>query len=108
MNARWPLPALIFFLLCAVLVAATAARDLPVNSIKLPPGFTISIFASGVKNARSMALGTDGTLFVGTKDAGNVYAIVDRNKDGRADEVMTIAHGLNMPNGVAFRDGALT
>jgi glucose/arabinose dehydrogenase len=107
MNARWILPVLVFCVVWAIIAAAAAPRDLPLNSIKLPSGFSISIFASGVKNARSMALGSNGTLFVGTREAGNVYAIVDRNKSGHADEVIPIAHGLNMPNGVAFRDGAL-
>jgi len=54
-----------------------------------------------------MAFGAKGTLFVGTRGEGKVYALVDRNGDQRADEVITIARGLNMPNGVAFRDGAL-
>jgi glucose/arabinose dehydrogenase len=54
-----------------------------------------------------MTLGDKGTLFVGTRRAGNVYAIVDRNRDSKADEVITLAEGLNMPNGVAFRDGSL-
>jgi glucose/arabinose dehydrogenase len=80
---------------------------LPLEQIKLPPGFEISIYASDVKNARSMTLSPNGTLFVGTRSAGNVYAIVDRNGDYKADEVITLAQGLNSPNGVAFRDGAL-
>jgi glucose/arabinose dehydrogenase len=46
-------------------------------------------------------------LFVGTRDEGKVYAIVDRNGDQKADEIVTIARGLNTPNGVAYRDGAL-
>ena len=54
-----------------------------------------------------MALGKQGTLFVGTRKAGKVYAVIDRNKDQSADEVLTLARGLNIPNGVAFRDGAL-
>jgi glucose/arabinose dehydrogenase len=54
-----------------------------------------------------MALSPAGTLFVGTRNEGKVYAILDRGNKGRADEVVTIASGLNMPNGVAFRDGAL-
>jgi glucose/arabinose dehydrogenase len=54
-----------------------------------------------------MTLGDKGTLFVGTRRAGNVYAIVDGNGDYKADEVITLAAGLNMPNGVAFRDGSL-
>jgi glucose/arabinose dehydrogenase len=53
-----------------------------------------------------MALGPNGTLFVGTR-VGKVYAIVDRNRNNRADEVITVARGLRMPNGVAFRGGAL-
>jgi len=89
---------------CAWPVSSMA---LPLEQIKLPPGFQISIYATNVPNARSMTLSPNGTLFVGTRSAGNVYAIVDRNGDYKADEVITIAHGLNMPNGVAFRDGAL-
>jgi glucose/arabinose dehydrogenase len=81
-------------------------QDLPLNKIKLPDGFEISIYASDVPGARSMALGPNGTLFVGTR-VGKVYAIVDRNRDNSADEVITVARGLRMPNGVAFRGGAL-
>jgi glucose/arabinose dehydrogenase len=80
---------------------------LPLEQIKLPPGFEISVYASGVNNARSMTLSPNGVLFVGTRSAGNVYAMVDRNGDFQADEVITLARGLNSPNGVAFRDGAL-
>jgi glucose/arabinose dehydrogenase len=54
-----------------------------------------------------MTLGSDGTVFVGTQRAGSVYAVVDRDKDYKADEVLTLASGLTQPNGVAFRDGAL-
>jgi glucose/arabinose dehydrogenase len=53
-----------------------------------------------------MVLGPDNTVFVGTRQ-GNVYAVVNRDGDPRADEVLTIAQGLQSPNGVAFRDGAL-
>jgi len=77
------------------------------DDITLPTGFAINIYANNVENARSLALGDSGTLFVGTRSAGNVYAIVDHNHDARADEVITIAEGLNMPNGVAFRNGSL-
>ncbi len=82
-------------------------QELPLHQIRLPPGFEIGIYASRIPNARSMALSPHGTLFVGSLRAGNVYAIVDRDHDQKADEVMTIARGLNMPNGVAFHDGAL-
>src|SRR5687768_17271183 len=76
------------------------------NQLKLPAGFSIAVYADKVAGARSMTLGSDGTIFVGTQ-RGNVYAVVDRNRDNRADEVLTIASGLTQPNGVAFKDGAL-
>jgi glucose/arabinose dehydrogenase len=77
------------------------------GNIGLPPGFKIAVYADGVENARSLARGPKGTLFVGTRSAGKVYAVVDDNGDQRADRVFTIAEGLTMPNGVAVRDGAL-
>jgi glucose/arabinose dehydrogenase len=76
------------------------------DKITLPPGFSIAIFAENVRGARSMALGSDGTVFVGTR-AQVVYAVVDRNRDYKADEVLTLASGLRSPNGIAFKDGAL-
>jgi glucose/arabinose dehydrogenase len=88
-------------------VAASSSQRLPLDQIKLPPGFAIGLYASHVPNARSMSLSPNGTLFVGTRTAGNVYAIVDRNHDHKAKEVITLVRGLNMPNGVGFRDGAL-
>ena len=96
--------------ICATAVAAWASQAppaLPLNQIKLPPGFTIDLYATGVANAREMVLGAKGTLFVGSRSAKTVYAIVDRDGDQKADQVYTIATGLTDPNGVAFRDGAL-
>ncbi len=84
--------------------------DLALDQIKMAPGFKIELFATGVVNAREMALGTKGTVFVGSRNrpAGDtVYAVVDRNGDHRADQVMPVAKGLNEPSGVAFRDGTL-
>jgi glucose/arabinose dehydrogenase len=78
-----------------------------VSSIKLPDGFKIEIYADNVVNARSMALSPSGVLFVGTRDKGNVYALVDKNGDNKAEKQYLIASKLNMPNGVAFRNGDL-
>jgi glucose/arabinose dehydrogenase len=75
--------------------------------IRLPPGFSISLFAAAVPGARSLARGSKGTVFVGSRGEGKVYALVDRDHDHRADDVIVIASGLDMPNGVAFRDGSL-
>ncbi|MDB5971853.1 MAG: sorbosone dehydrogenase family protein [Hydrocarboniphaga sp.] len=75
--------------------------------LKLPPGFKIEIWVDGVANARAMALGEHGTLFVGSRGAGKVYALRDTNADGRPDKITVLAEGLNMPSGIAFRDGDL-
>jgi glucose/arabinose dehydrogenase len=83
------------------------AQAIQLEKIKLPAGFELSLYAGDVENARSMTLSPNGTLFVGTGSEGNVYAVVDRDKDQKADEVITIARRLNMPNGVAFRESAL-
>lgn len=82
----------------------TPAAKIPVSKLKLPSGFSISVWADGLANARQMAWGSKGTLFVGTRVAGSVYAVVDR---GGKREVKTIAKGLTQPSGVAFKDGAL-
>src|SRR5262249_49149995 len=78
-----------------------------VGDIKLPPGFRIALYAAEVPNAREMALGPPGVVFVGSRDEGKVYALVDRAGAHRADEVHVLARGLKMPSGIAFRDGAL-
>jgi len=95
------------FAVATAVPTASAQQELPLHQIKLPPGFSIEVYAGGVKNARSMALSPSGVLFVGTRTAGSVYALVDADKDQRAEKLYTIATGLNMPNGVAFRNGAL-
>ena len=77
------------------------------SGIRLPEGFRIAVYARGVQNARAMAMGPGGTLFVGSRRAGNVYAVRDRDGDFTADEVIVLDSGLRMPSGVAFRDGAL-
>ncbi|MGH7354795.1 MAG: PQQ-dependent sugar dehydrogenase, partial [Candidatus Rokuibacteriota bacterium] len=82
----------------------TPAKDIPINQLKLPPGFSISVWADGILNARQMAWGSKGTLFVGSRIPGQVYAVVD--KAGKR-EVKVIAKGLSQPSGIAFKDGAL-
>jgi glucose/arabinose dehydrogenase len=87
--------------------AGTALAEPQLEKLRLPPGFSIEIFADGVRDARSLALGDKGTVFVGTRARGSVYALVDSDHDGKADKTYTIAKGLNSPNGVAFHNGAL-
>ncbi|MGZ5304188.1 MAG: PQQ-dependent sugar dehydrogenase, partial [Bacteroidia bacterium] len=91
----------------AVVVSENVSKSkLPIHKIKLPEGFKISVYAEGIDGARSMVLGVNGTLFIGTRGS-NVYAVSDENKDGYAEKIYTIADGLNSPNGVAFRNGSL-
>ncbi|MGZ5255229.1 MAG: PQQ-dependent sugar dehydrogenase, partial [Flavitalea sp.] len=84
----------------------TAIISLGLDKVKLPPGFTMSVFAK-VPNARSLCWGDNGTLFAGNRDQDKVYAIVDSNQDGKADSVFVIDEKLTMPCGVAFRNGSL-
>ena len=77
------------------------------NNLKLPAGFKISIFAANVPNARSLALGDNGVVYVGTTRAGKVYAVQDADRNGKAEKIYTVAQGLNLPNGVAYRNGSL-
>ena len=77
------------------------------GKIKLPDGFTICFYADNIPGARSLALGENGTLFVSTRGEGEVYAVTDNNGDYVADEIILIDSGLDVPNGVAIRDGDL-
>ncbi len=95
---------LLVLLLCS---SGCIGQGLQLDKIKLPEGFRIDVYADNVDDARSMALSPNGTLFVGSRSAGKVYAVSDKDGDNRAEEVITIASGLNQPNGVAFRDGDL-
>jgi glucose/arabinose dehydrogenase len=83
-----------------------ASAKLPLDLIKLPKGFSISVYAE-VEDARSMALSPSGTLFVGNRSEDKVYAVKDTDGDKVADKKWVLATGLNMPNGVAFKDGDL-
>src|SRR5438552_3424858 len=93
---------------CMVPGCSMKAGDaLHLEQIKLPPGFRISVYATGVSNAREMALGAKGTVFVGSRTAGNVYAVTAQAAQSGGAQVIRIATGLNMPSGVAYHDGAL-
>ena len=98
---------LCFAALAAGLTASASQTPRPLDALSLPAGFHADVFAENVGNARMMALGPQGTVFVGSQYAGNVYAVADRDGDHKADQVVTIAKGLRQPNGVAMRNGAL-
>ena len=81
-----------------------------VQQLHAPPGFKISIFADNLPNARSLALGDNGIVYVGSRGTGAegmVYAVQDKDGDGKAEQRYVLADKLYMPNGVAYKEGAL-
>ncbi len=84
----------------------SAVQSSLLQSIELPPGFTISVFAE-IPYARSLALGAEGTVFVGSRSDDKVYALRDYDLDGISDQTWLLASGLDTPNGVAFYQGDL-
>lgn len=99
---------LAFFVLSGSVCVPTLVGGKPkIQDITLPEDFSISVYAEGVTNARAMCWGDKGTLFVGSRSEGVVHALRDTNGDGKADEHVVIAEKLNMPVGVAFKNGSL-
>lgn len=82
----------------------TPLEKIPVDKIKLPAGFKAEVWSHGHPGGRTMVMGDKGTLFMGTRLIGRVYAITE--KDGKR-EVRTLLQGLTQPNGLAFKDGSL-
>lgn len=91
---------------CLAFALQNTHQDI-IKQLHAPAGFTLSIFADNLPNARSLALGDNGVVFVGTGSEGAVYAVQDSNNDGVADKRYVIASHLYMPNGVAYKDGSL-
>ncbi|WP_232520860.1 PQQ-dependent sugar dehydrogenase [Flagellimonas nanhaiensis] len=85
----------------------TTESALPLQLLNLPNGFKIDTYAEVIEGARSMAMGENGTLFVGTRNENKVYALQDLDGDFKAEKVFVIDEDLEQPNGVAFKDGSL-
>ncbi|AFJ02214.1 L-sorbosone dehydrogenase [Methylophaga frappieri] len=110
MNAtRKTLSGLLFSaigMLSANVLADTTDAEKNLHKLNVPEGFNVEIYAE-VPNARQMALGqSTGTVFVGTRNK-QVYAVVDKDKDRKADQVVTILDDLKVGNGVAMFEGNL-
>lgn len=100
--------ALFIGLLFTVIVLAVSAKaDLQLDKIKLPPGFRVDVYAEGVDNARQMVRGPQGTIFVGSRRAGKLWALTDKDENQRAETVQLIDEDLKMPSGLEFLDGSL-
>jgi glucose/arabinose dehydrogenase len=80
------------------------SKELPLDKLKVPAGFKVEVWAEGIPEARSLALGDKGTVFVSNRLAKNVYAVVD---SGGKRQVKTLLKGLNAPNGIVFSKGTL-
>jgi glucose/arabinose dehydrogenase len=77
------------------------------KKVRLPKDFSISIYADNLTNPRSMAVDTDDTVYVGSRKAGNIVALRDRNQDGVAETVIYVTKDLKDPTGVALHQGDL-
>ena len=104
------LSAVLVVLFASLLVSihpAYAVTEADLEKLILPKGFKVSIYSNEVPGARQMALSPEGTLYVGTIAQNLIYALPDRDRDGKPDKVVVVASNLNRPNGVCFRKGAL-
>ena len=100
-------PFFLIFFVASSCHSTGGSSGIKLNQLHLPDDFHINIYARNLPDARSMALSSGGVLFVGTRKAGKVFAVLDRNQDGIGDETIVFAAGLNMPNGVAVQNGSL-
>lgn len=93
-------------LMSQAVLADRADAEANLHKLNLPEGFHIDVYAE-VEGARQMALGqSTGTVFVGTR-GNNVFAVVDKNKDRKAEKVVNILDDLKVGNGVAMHQGNL-
>ncbi|OUS71242.1 sorbosone dehydrogenase [Pseudoalteromonas sp. A601] len=73
------------------------------KELSVAQGFEVSIFADDVENARQIAVSKKGIVYVGSRKAGKVYALIDHNSDGVADKQILVASDLSMPSGLAIK-----
>ena len=83
-----------------------AAPVAPLGDLVVPPGFKISVFASGLVGARLMTVSPEGVLLVARRRTHEVVALPDKNKDGIA-EPEVILTGQTNAHSLAFRGGYL-
>ncbi len=97
-------PGAVLLLAAMICACSETGRSLSpqANGLVAPPGFKVTLFASGLTNPRMIAIGPDGEAYVSEMGAGRVTRLPDRNHDGRADGSEVIAADLNEPHGLAF------
>ncbi|NNC77034.1 MAG: sorbosone dehydrogenase family protein [Woeseiaceae bacterium] len=90
--------------LLLALAFSTAAADVDLEDIVLPPGFQIEVYAE-VPNARSMASGANDVVFVSNRRGDSIFAV--QALAGGRKTVIEIDDKLSTPNGIAYKDGDL-
>lgn len=85
-------------------ITGRLAKDLPIDKLKVPAGFQVEVWTDGIPEARSLALGDKGTVFVSNRTQSNVYAVIDA---GGKRTVKTMLKGMTNPNGITFNKGTL-
>jgi glucose/arabinose dehydrogenase len=85
--------------------AAQARASLP--GIKLPAGFQISIYASGLKAPRFMTIGPHGALLVANRAANSIVALLPGSSPMQAGATRVIASNLNDPTSLVMHNGYL-
>ena len=85
----------------------TAAADLPTKKFKLPPGFKVETWASGVLDARELRQGPPGTIIVSTLFVGNkVYSMPEAATDGNR-KATVIIDKTEQATGIEYKNGSL-
>ena len=84
--------------------ARVAALD---GKLRVPAGFKVTYYASGLPGVRFMAIGPDGAVYASETALGRIVRLPDANHDGVADTQVVVVNGLNKPHGLAFHAGAL-
>jgi glucose/arabinose dehydrogenase len=82
----------------------TPAAEIPIDKLKVPKGFKVEIWATGIPGGRAMARGDKGKIYVGTRIIGRVYEVTD---EGGKRTSRIVIDKLTQPAGVAFADGSL-
>ncbi len=77
------------------------------KQLKMPAGFQINVFAKDLGNARNLVVAPDGTVYLTRREEGDILALRDTNKDGRADLKQTVASGHEYVNGITINQNRL-
>ncbi|MFL2726100.1 MAG: PQQ-dependent sugar dehydrogenase [Gammaproteobacteria bacterium] len=95
-------------IICIIFISSNniEAQNEKISLLTAPAGFSIEIFAEDIKSPRQMSEGMK-YIYVASGPMGEIYALVDNDKDNKIDSKITLASGLNNSRGVTFKDGDL-